>query len=121
MTTNELPLAIVIEDDKDAAFIVAEALRSLDFVVETIHDGQKALDALEKVVPAMIALDMHLPNVSGHEIMKFIHTQPHLRGTKLIVITADSLLGDQMEAKADLVLLKPISFSQLRSLAERIR
>jgi len=122
MTTEKSPLAYIIEDDPDAAFIAAEALRAARYQTEIIHDGQSALDKLETTEPHVVVLDMHLPNMPGMDILTLLRTNVRFANTKVIVVTADGRLSEYFGKRApDLVLLKPITFSQLRNLAERIR
>jgi DNA-binding response OmpR family regulator len=121
MNNNPNPFALIVEDDPDAAAIFAEALKAAQFKVEIIGTGDRALDRLSVTEPDMVVLDMHLPNVAGPEILNYIRAQNRLSKTKVMVATADPSMAEDLEAKADLVLLKPISFSQLRDLAKRLK
>jgi len=118
---NDNPFALVIEDDPDAAAIFSEALKAAGFEVEIIETGDKALERLNVTTPAMIVLDMHLPYVAGPEILRHVRADPQLAETQVIVATADPSMAESLHDQADLVLLKPISFSQLRDLAKRLR
>ena len=66
-------------------------------------------------------LDLYLPHASGDDILHLIRSEARLAQTRVIVATADPLMADSLQAEADLVLIKPISFSQLRDLAVRLR
>ena len=78
-------------------------------------------NALETARPAMVILDLHLPLISGQRLLSQIRSEDSLTETKVIVITADAALAETVQAEADLVLLKPVSFQQLRDLATRLR
>lgn len=112
-------LALVIEDDADLATIFADALQAAGFVVETIRDGAQAVARLAETIPHIVVLDLHLPHVTGQDILARIRADGRLNATRVILATADVRLADEMEGQADLVLLKPVSFSQLRDLALR--
>ena len=114
-------LALIIEDDPDLSTIFAEALRGAEFETEIVRDGYSALDRLATIVPSVVVLDLHLPQVSGKDILQQIRDDSRLTETKVILATADASMADSLESKADLVLLKPISFGQLRNLAARLR
>jgi hypothetical protein len=58
--------------------------------------------------------------VQGTEILNGIRSDPRLAGTRVIVATADPRLAEVLHEQADLVLLKPIGFHQLRDLAVRM-
>jgi DNA-binding response OmpR family regulator len=114
------PLAFIVEDHLDAATIFSEALKAAGFETEIIRSGDVALERLSEAVPDMVILDLNLPRVSGAEILTKIRSDDRLAETCVIVATAHPQLADGVQGKADLVLLKPISFTQLRSLATRL-
>ena len=115
------PLALVVEDDKKQAVIFAQALNMAEFETEIVQDGKIALERLAEVIPALVVLDMHLPHITGDHILKAIRADERLSKTKVILATADPLMAEPLRDTSDLVLLKPISFSQLRDLAVRLR
>jgi CheY-like chemotaxis protein len=114
------PLAIIVEDEFDLATIFSEALKAGGFETTVIGDGAEALESLKTLTPDVLILDLHLPNVSGKEILEHIRDEERLTDTKVLVTTADAHMGEMVEEQADLVLLKPISFMQLQILAKRL-
>jgi DNA-binding response OmpR family regulator len=114
------PLAFIVEDHEDAATIFSEALRAAGFATEVIRSGDVALERLSETAPEMVILDLNLPQVSGTEILSKIRSDERLADTCVIVATAHPQLADGVQGEADLVLLKPISFTQLRGLAMRL-
>jgi two-component system chemotaxis response regulator CheY len=114
------PLAFVVEDDVDLSNIFSKALNAAGFVVDVIPDGLEAVRRLAETTPTVIVLDMHLPNVDGLTILADIRNNPRFTPTRVIVATADSNMSEIAREKADLVLLKPISYGQLRDLASRL-
>lgn len=115
------PLAMIIEDDESLADIFSLALRRAQFEVEIVRDGGKALARLAETLPAVVVLDLHLPHVSGEVILQQIRADERLANTRVILATADAFMAGELRDAADLVLLKPISPSQLRELASRLR
>jgi CheY-like chemotaxis protein len=113
------PLALIIEDDPEIGKILSISLQN-EFEVERLTDGSSAVTRLAQIVPTLIVLDLHLPEVSGMDIFARIRADPRLAGTKVIVCTADALRAAALHGQADLVLLKPVSPSQLRELASRM-
>ena len=114
-------LALIIEDDADLATIFAEAIKTAGFEAHTVRDGKTALAQLAATAPSIVVLDLHLPNVSGMDILKYIRADARLAKTRVILTTADARMADMLQGQADLVLVKPISFGQLRDLAARLR
>ena len=115
------PLALIIEDDEDLAEIFGQALSAAGYTTEIIRDGLAAQTRIRDVVPAVITLDMHIPQVSGDRILQQIRADERLMKTRVVVTTADAIMGENARGAADLVLIKPITFSQLRDLSSRLR
>ena len=110
-------LGLIIEDDEDLSVIFSEALQAAGFKTEIIQSGDKALARLAVTVPDVVVLDLHLPRVAGMDILHQIRADARLSATRVIVATAHPRMAESLRDEADLVLLKPISFSQLRDLA----
>ncbi|VAW43097.1 hypothetical protein MNBD_CHLOROFLEXI01-1749 [hydrothermal vent metagenome] len=113
--------ALIIEDDPDLVYIFARALELSGYQTQTVSDGVSALALLEQMVPDIVVLDLHLPEVSGSKILAAIRANKYLANTKVVLATADHLTAESLRDDADLVLLKPISFKQLRDLSGRLR
>ena len=118
---KQKPLALIVEDDDEQVSIFAEALRRAEYETEVAQDGQLALTRLGEIVPDLVVLDLHLPYISGREILRQIRTNARLAETRVIIATAAPSTADMLRHEADLVLIKPISFIQLRDLATRMR
>lgn len=115
------PLALIIEDDTEQISIFSEALRLAEYETEIAQDGALALARLAEIVPTLVLLDLHLPQVSGREILRQIRASDRLVNIQVIITTAAPNTADMVRHEADLVLIKPISFIQLRDLAARLR
>ena len=118
---DRVHLALIIEDDDKLSVIYAEALRQAGFDPRVIDDGAEALTAIPTYRPAVVILDLHLPHVSGNEILKGIRQTDSLALTRVIITTADAVLAETLRAQCDLILIKPISYLQLRDLARQMR
>jgi two-component system, cell cycle response regulator DivK len=116
-------LALIIEDDEDLASIFAEALRGVGFEVELVADGKSAQERLiNGVPPFLILLDMHLPHVSGADLLtNIIKKDQRFAKTIVIITTADARMGEAYTEQVDFVMIKPISFVQLRDLTSRLK
>jgi CheY-like chemotaxis protein len=116
-------LALIIEDDEDLASIFAEALRGVGFEVELVADGRTAQDRLNNGVPPfLILLDMHLPHISGADLLtNIIKKDPRFEKSVVIITTADARMGEAYTEQVDFVMIKPISFVQLRDLTSRLK
>ena len=114
-------LAFIIEDDVDLSTIFADALESVGYQVERIKDGLNAQQRLMEEIPHLILLDMHLPHISGADLLTEIRKDERFSDTNVILTTADARMAEAYEGLADFVMVKPISFVQLRDLSARLR
>jgi two-component system, cell cycle response regulator DivK len=116
-------LALIVEDDEDLASIFAEAMRGVGFDVELVADGRAAQDRLiNGVAPFLILLDMHLPHISGADLLtNIIKQDERFSKTIVIITTADARMGEAYTEQVDFVMIKPISFVQLRDLTSRLK
>ena len=121
MTGQQKPLALIIEDAPELVAAFANALHIAGYETDAATDGQMALDKLEQTVPYLILLDLHLPNVSGEDVLRTIRSDERFAETRIIFATADHTNAQYLSAgRAEYVLLKPVSFKQLRDLASRL-
>lgn len=110
-------LALIVEDDDDAALIFAKALQDAGFESEIVRTGDKALARLAGPVPTVVILDLELPRVPGEDVLHQLRADARLAKTYVIVTTAYSYLAENLKEEADLVLIKPVGYGQLRDLA----
>lgn len=115
------PLALIVEDHGELADVFQMAFQEAGYGTQVATDGHEALARLEQVVPAVLALDLQLPLVSGGDVLRRLRGDRRLDGMRVILVTAEPHLAREVQELADLVLLKPVSFNQLRDLASRLR
>lgn len=114
------PLAFIVEDDPQLNHVFSLTLKP-DFEIHSLMDGSQAIAELSQARPDLVVLDMNLPGASGGEVLAYIRSQKGLAHTRVILATADALQAELREHQVDLVLLKPVSPTQLRELASRIK
>ena len=117
---TELPLALIIEDNPAQSEIFSKAMQMAGYEVEAIQNGQDALDRLAVIIPQVVVLDLNLPHVSGDKILARIRRDTRFSETRVILATADPRKAIPLRNDSNLVLIKPVSFSQLKNLAERL-
>ncbi len=119
--SESLPLALVIEDDENLSELFVMSMQSAGFETEVALDGRAAMGLLKEAAPDVVVLDLHLPHISGEEILRYIRGEERLANTRVILATADGQAARWLLDESDIVLLKPISPVQLRTLASRLR
>lgn len=113
-------LALVVEDDPAVGGVFVESLHQAGFTTELLSNGRAALARLAVIVPAVALLDLNLPDVSGEKILQAIRADPRLAATRVIITTGEAHRAKGLQACADLVLVKPVSATQLTELASRL-
>ncbi len=115
------PLALIVDDHFDSGVIFSEALRRAGFDSEVACSGEAALARLASIVPDVVVLDMCLPHVAGIEILRYIRNDTRLIETRVVVVTADTEAAKALDrSEADVILVKPVGFTQLRQVAARL-
>lgn len=106
---------LVVEDDLSLAGFLSGELEAQGLVVEQVHDGEDALNALEaKRRFDLVILDLNLPKLDGITLIQRL--RPGLPKLPVLVLTARSRVEDKVKALdcgADDCLTKPFSLIEL--------
>ncbi|MSR42812.1 MAG: response regulator transcription factor [Pedosphaera sp.] len=107
---------LVVDDEPDALELIEFNLRAAGFDVLTAADGAEALKKVKQNPPALVLLDLMLPEVDGLEVCKILRRDPATAGVPVIMVTAkaaeiDRVLG--LELGADDYVTKPFSPREL--------
>lgn len=100
---------LLVEDDPLLIDIYTTKLKDAGFEVEVLESGEKVMEKLEASKPALILLDIVLPNVNGWSILENIKKDERFRDMKVVIL---SNLGQKEEVEkgmrlgADLYLIK---------------
>lgn len=117
MSSINQPQIVIIEDDEHIAAIFSLAFEKAGHAPLVISDGQAAMECLLEITPRLIILDLHLPFVSGREVLAYIEATQRLAETTTVVVSADQLEVEQLKNKGHQALLKPIGFRQMYEFA----
>lgn len=103
---------LIVEDNRDAQEGLYSLLFREGYSVLTADNGQQALDLLERGIrPRLVLLDLVLPKVTGSDVLRYMQSDPELRTTRIIVITA--MNPKDVHVVADVILYKPIDVPAL--------
>jgi len=121
-------VVLVVDDEEDIRRLVSFNLDEAGFRVEAVDTGTGALAAAARLSPAVVVLDLMLPDVSGTEVCRRLRADPALADAAILMLTArgdeyDRVLG--FEVGADDYVVKPFSVRELvmrvKGLAVRAR
>jgi len=118
---EQKPLALIIEDEPEAGEIFLAALNTAGYIPELVTDGTEAVEWLSTKIPQLIVLDLHLPGLSGTEVLAYIQRDGRLTETAVFVTSADTHMSDTLRHEVDIVLDKPVGFRHLRDAALKIK
>jgi len=113
---ESLPTArpiLVVDDDRKIVALVRAYLEREGFTVITAYDGREALRQARSEDPALIVLDLMLPEVDGYEVMRLLRADSDV---PVLMLTARSSLPERilgLEKGADDYLPKPFSPAEL--------
>jgi len=107
---------LIVDDEPETVEIVEFNLKQAGFGVVSASDGDEALKKAKTSEPALIVLDLMLPEIDGTEVCKILRRDPVTANIPVIMLTAkatelDRVLG--LELGADDYLTKPFSPREL--------
>ncbi len=106
-------LAFVTDDNPVNVVVGAAMLKRLNWEVESFHNARAMLARLEEVEPAVILLDISMPELDGVQACAMIRSRSEWRHIRVIAYTAHTHEGERGRFLAngfENVLIKPVSF-----------
>lgn len=82
--------SILVVDDDMMNLMLTKKILGIRYEVSCVSSGQQALSYLRDTVPDMILLDLHMPEMSGLEVLEEIHKINTVADVPVIFLTADS-------------------------------
>jgi PAS domain S-box-containing protein len=122
-TVEVSPNVLVVDDNGDAADLVAQVLRAHGYEVRLALDGPTALAIVDGFVPDVALLDIGLPGMDGYELAQRLRERLAPRRISLIAITGYGRDDDRRrtsEAGFDLHLVKPVDFSRIQEAIRQV-
>jgi CheY-like chemotaxis protein len=110
---------MIVDDNRDAAEMLAEILASAGFVTLALLSAQAVLDNLAEFQPKVILIDIGLPVVDGYELALRVHAKEGFQHVRLIAITGYGQESDRQRAFASGFshhLVKPVDMKYLEAL-----
>jgi CheY-like chemotaxis protein len=107
---------LLVDDNCDAADLLADALRAMGHEVQVAHDPVEALAKAQRVPPEVAILDIGLPVIDGYELAERLRTQRGLGSCRFIALTGYGQEHDRRRSLAhDFAahLVKPVGVEQL--------
>jgi DNA-binding response OmpR family regulator len=110
---------LCIEDDLEAAALIAEELVDQGYEPITAHDGQEGFEAILKHMPDLVLCDVSMPVMSGFEVLERLNQlSPQGGRVPFVFLTAMSEREEEMRSRrlgADGYMVKPVDFDALNA------
>jgi DNA-binding response OmpR family regulator len=118
----------VVEDEQDVAELLRYHLAREGYDVTVAPNGAEAVSLARSVLPAIILLDIMVPQLNGWEVCRRLKTEPETRSIPIIMVTGRVEEGDKVlgfELGADDYVTKPFSpvevVARVRAVVRRAR
>lgn len=123
----------LVEDNPNDVELTLRAFKKAQVHNEIVvaRDGQEALDYLqscltdpEKRLPGIVLLDLNLPRVSGHEVLKAMKADPNLARIPVVVLTASTREQDVLRSYdlgVSTFISKPVEFEAFMKVVATIQ
>lgn len=109
---------LVVEDSPDSLHMLSSRLQLRGYMVEEAISGEEAMVMIETSPPDLLLLDVMLPGIDGHEVVRRMKGSPTLPFIPVILVTGrDSTLEKVagLDAGADDYLVKPVDLAELEA------
>lgn len=124
METGEGIKVVCVEDEPEMIDLIRLILGRKGFDVIGAHGGMEAMAVIADAEPALVLLDLMMPEMDGWEVYQQIRADEKYKQTPVIVVTAkaqsiDKVLGLHI-AKVDDYISKPFSPQELIDSIEQV-
>ncbi|MBL0219358.1 MAG: response regulator [Myxococcales bacterium] len=100
---------LIVDDDDDVRALHQDAMERHGYEVVAVGGGAEALAFLDRDVPSIVLLDLHMDDGNGWEVLGAVRGHPRFANTRVVVITG-SMAPVSPPTK---VLRKPFKFAAL--------
>jgi DNA-binding response OmpR family regulator len=114
---------LIADDETYIRLLIAQTLEDLpggEAEIFTAEDGAAALDLIRRERPALVFLDVMMPQINGYEVCRTVKQDELLSPTYIVILTAKGQEFDRQrgrEAGADVFITKPFDPDELLELA----
>jgi two-component system cell cycle response regulator DivK len=89
------PKILVIEDNEQNLYLLTFVLEKHGYEVIQARNGQEGIERACQEKPALILLDIQLPEVDGYEVARRLEAKPEIRDIPIVAVTSYAMVGDR--------------------------
>lgn len=112
---------LVIDDSRDAAYLLKMLLTKVGHQVEMAGDGRRGVEAAKQMPPDVVFCDISMPGMDGYEVAGLLRADETTRGAYLVALTGYGRDDDRdraLQSGFDEHLTKPVGLNALQSAIE---
>ncbi|HLR20798.1 MAG TPA: response regulator [Tissierellaceae bacterium] len=116
-------MIIIIDDNKDLAYITGELLKVSGYETTVIDNGEEGVKKAKELDPKVILCDIGMDGMNGYDVARYIRKDDDLKDIYLIAISGYSSEEDRKESERagfDVHLGKPIDMEELKEILEEV-
>jgi two-component system cell cycle response regulator DivK len=113
------PLILIVEDNPRDLKLVREVLQANGFQTIEAATGEAGIDLARERGPALILMDIQLPQMNGREAAKILKADAKTQHIPIVAVTASAMKGDREALLAegfDGYIAKPINIKEISEL-----
>ena len=112
--TDKHKTILVVEDDADQRELISHLLLNAGYMVRPVANGLEAAASCLAVMPDLVISDVHMPRMSGFEMIRILKSEPAMQDVPVIFLTVDGGARDEGAALGAIeYLVKPVKPASL--------
>lgn len=84
----KLPEVLIVDDSVTIRASFGRAMTTAGYAIHLARNGVEAIECLKKITPAVVILDLEMPEMNGFDVAAYIRSESHLDQSKLIIVTS---------------------------------
>jgi len=116
------PTILLIEDNEQNLYLATFLLEQNGCKVVPARSGPEGIELAGRIQPALIILDIQLPQMNGYAVARELRQNPALKDVPIVAVTSYAMVGDRertLEAGCSGYIEKPINPDTFRSEIEK--
>ncbi len=126
------PYILMADDDEDDTLFMSAALKAVGLIgaVHKVNNGAELIIYLKDLIqnnfklPALIILDLNMPQKNGKDVLKIVKSDERLKHIPIVVYTTSNLQPDMLESYrlgCNGYIIKPNNYSEIETIAAEIK
>lgn len=117
------PVVLAVDDDPAVLRVIEALLTRNGYVVKTASSGGEALKILSQIVPAVLILDVMMPEISGYDLCYLVKSEERLKKIPVVFLTARGAPQDfkaGQDVGAVIYMVKPFQPERLLQVVQMV-